>query len=33
LADIGKASKLLSYEPLVDFAEGMKRTVAWFKNQ
>ena len=31
LADIGKARRLLGYEPEIDFAEGMKRTVAWFR--
>jgi UDP-glucose 4-epimerase len=32
LADIGKARKLLGYEPLVGFGEGMRRTVAWFRS-
>lgn len=31
MADIGKARRLLGYEPEIDFAEGMKRTVAWFR--
>jgi nucleoside-diphosphate-sugar epimerase len=31
LADIGKARRLLGYEPKVAFAEGMARTVAWFR--
>jgi nucleoside-diphosphate-sugar epimerase len=29
-ADIGKAQRLLAYEPTVDFAEGMRRTCAYF---
>jgi nucleoside-diphosphate-sugar epimerase len=33
LADIGKARRLLGYEPVVPFAEGLKRTVAWYKSQ
>jgi UDP-glucose 4-epimerase len=31
LADIGKARRLLGYEPGVGFDEGMARTVAWFR--
>jgi UDP-glucose 4-epimerase len=31
LADIGKAKRLLGYQPLVPFAEGFRRTVAHFK--
>jgi len=31
LADITKARKLLGYEPEVDFAEGLRRTVDWFR--
>lgn len=31
LADIGKARRLLSYEPKIGFDEGMARTVAWFR--
>jgi UDP-glucose 4-epimerase len=31
LADIGKARRLLGYEPRVAFADGMARTVAWFR--
>lgn len=31
-ADISKARKLLGYEPLVDFAEGLRRTVDWYRN-
>ncbi len=30
LADIGKARKLLGYTPVVDFADGMRRTCAYF---
>ena len=30
LADISKAERLLGYRPLVDFAEGMRRTCAYF---
>ncbi len=33
LADIGKARRLLGYEPLVPFAEGLKRTVDWYRGQ
>ena len=29
-ADIGKAARLLGYEPVVPFDEGLKRTLAWF---
>lgn len=31
LADISKTKELLGYEVLVDFEEGMKRTVDWFR--
>ncbi len=31
-ADISKARKLLGYEPIVGFDEGLGRTVEWFKN-
>lgn len=31
LADIGLARQLLGYEVQVDFAEGMRRTVEWYK--
>jgi UDP-glucose 4-epimerase len=30
LADIGKAEKMLGYRPLVDFADGMRRTCEYF---
>ena len=31
LADIGKAARLLGYEPQVRVREGLERTVAWYK--
>ena len=31
LADISRAKKCFGYEPLVDFREGIERTVAWHK--
>src|SRR5207302_1165114 len=31
LADIGLARDLLGYEPAVDFREGMRRTVEWYR--
>jgi UDP-glucose 4-epimerase len=33
LADIGKAKRLLGYQPLVSFAEGFRRTVDYFRAQ
>jgi nucleoside-diphosphate-sugar epimerase len=30
-ADLTKARTLLNYEPIVSFAEGLRRTVAWYK--
>jgi UDP-glucose 4-epimerase len=33
LADISLARKLLKYEPVVGFEEGLKRTVEWYRNQ
>jgi nucleoside-diphosphate-sugar epimerase len=33
LADIGEAVQRLGYTPAVDFAEGLRRTVAWFKGR
>lgn len=30
-ADIAKAGALLGYEPIVDFDEGLRRTVAWYR--
>ena len=32
-ADISKAQKLLGYAPVVDFAEGLRRTVDWYRGQ
>lgn len=32
-ADIGKAGQLLGYQPRVDFDEGLRRTVDWFRQQ
>lgn len=31
LADISRSRKLLGYEPLVSFKEGLRRTVDWYK--
>jgi UDP-glucose 4-epimerase len=31
LADISLARELLGYEPLVDFAEGLRRAIAWYR--
>jgi nucleoside-diphosphate-sugar epimerase len=33
LADISRASRLLGYEPLVPFEEGLRRTVDWYRGQ
>jgi UDP-glucose 4-epimerase len=33
LADITEARERLGYSPAVDFAEGLRRTVAWFKGR
>ena len=30
-ASIEKARELLGYEPIVSFAEGLRRTVAWYR--
>ena len=30
-ADIGKAQRLLGYQPIVDFASGLEQTVAWYR--
>jgi nucleoside-diphosphate-sugar epimerase len=32
-ADISKAKRLLGYDPIVSFEEGLQRTVAWYKRQ
>ncbi len=31
LADIGLAQELLGYKPIVDFREGLRRTVEWYR--
>lgn len=31
--DIGKARKLLGFEPLVDLDDGLQRTIAWYRDQ
>ena len=31
LADIGQAKECFDYDPLIDFREGIERTVAWYK--
>ena len=31
LADIGLAGELLGYQPVVDFREGLRRTVEWYR--
>ena len=33
LADISQAVSALGYEPCVDFAEGLRRTVAYYRGQ
>jgi UDP-glucose 4-epimerase len=33
LADISLAGKYLGYKPEIDFEEGLKRTVAWYREQ
>ena len=30
-ADVKKAAKLLGYEPKINFAEGMRKFIAWCK--
>ncbi len=32
-ADISKARKLIGYKPRVDFEDGLKRTIEWFKER
>jgi nucleoside-diphosphate-sugar epimerase len=32
-ADISKASKMLKYEPVVSFEEGLGETIHWYKNE
>jgi nucleoside-diphosphate-sugar epimerase len=31
LADISRAQQKLKYQPLVDFQEGLRRTVEWYR--
>jgi len=31
LADISKAGRMLGYTPAIDFREGLRRTVDWFR--
>lgn len=33
LADIGAAAQAFGYEPIVDFHEGLRRTVGWYREQ
>jgi UDP-glucose 4-epimerase len=33
LADISLAEKQMGYRPVVDFKEGLQRTVAWYRTQ
>ena len=33
LADITQAQEYLGYKVLVNFADGLRRTVEWYKNQ
>lgn len=33
LADISKAASGLNYKPIVDFEEGLRRTVDWYRKQ
>jgi nucleoside-diphosphate-sugar epimerase len=30
-ADISKAKRLLGYEPIVSFEEGLRRTLEWYR--
>jgi nucleoside-diphosphate-sugar epimerase len=32
LADIRRAGELLGYKPIVDFREGLRRTVEWYRS-
>jgi nucleoside-diphosphate-sugar epimerase len=32
LADISLAKELLGYQPMVDFREGLRRTVEWYRS-
>lgn len=31
LADIHKAKRYIGYEPLVEFREGLRRTINWYQ--
>jgi len=33
LADISKAEAALGYKPIVNFEEGLRRTVAWYRGK
>jgi UDP-glucose 4-epimerase len=33
LADISSAEAALGYKPIVDFEEGLRRTVEWYRGQ
>jgi nucleoside-diphosphate-sugar epimerase len=33
LADLSRAKKHLGYTPKVDFEEGLRRTIDWYRNQ
>jgi nucleoside-diphosphate-sugar epimerase len=33
LADVEKAKRLMAYTPLVDFDEGLRRTLDYFKGR
>lgn len=33
LADLSRAEKYLGYKPSVDFEEGLRRTIAWYRGQ
>ena len=33
LADIGEAGRLIGFEPAVNFLDGLKRTVEWYRNK
>ena len=31
--DVSKAKKILNWEPKVDFEDGIKKTIEWFKSK
>jgi UDP-glucose 4-epimerase len=33
LADLSRTEKALGYKPLVNFEEGLRRTVEWYRGQ